>query len=84
MPVSAEAVYYFYFCGCILSRYTATISINVPSVATEMFLFISSGRIRPVGFTQHLTEMSTRSRKIMFLGSKVWRVRKADNFTAIY
>jgi hypothetical protein len=35
--------------------------------------------------TQPLTEMSTRSIKIiMFLGSKVRRVRKADNLTAIY
>jgi hypothetical protein len=32
-----------------------------------------------------ITEMSTRNIKIkMFLGSKVWRVRKADNLTAIY
>jgi hypothetical protein len=29
-----------------------------------------SGRTRPWGFTQPLTEMSTRSIKIMFLGSK--------------
>jgi hypothetical protein len=35
-------------------------------------------------FTQPLTEMSTRNIKIiMFLGSKVRRVRKADNLTAI-
>jgi hypothetical protein len=26
---------------------------------------------------------STRSRKIIFLGSKMWPVRKADNLTAI-
>jgi hypothetical protein len=37
-----------------------------------------------LGFTQPLTETSTRNIKIiMFLGSKVRRVRKADNFTAI-
>jgi hypothetical protein len=35
-------------------------------------------------FTQSLTEMSTRSIKIiMFLGSKVRRVRRADNLTTI-
>jgi hypothetical protein len=34
------------------------------------------------GVSQPLTEMSTRSRKIMFLGSKVRPVRRADNFTA--
>jgi hypothetical protein len=40
---------------------------------------------RPWGFTQPLTEMSTRNVKIiMFLGSKVRLVRKADNLTAIY
>jgi hypothetical protein len=34
--------------------------------------------------TQSLTEMSTRNRKIiMFLGSKVRPVRRADNVTAI-
>jgi hypothetical protein len=35
------------------------------------------------GFTQSLTEMSTRSRKIMFLGSRVRPVRRADNLTTI-
>jgi hypothetical protein len=35
------------------------------------------------GFTQPLTEMSTRNLKII-LGSKVRRVRRADNLTAIY
>jgi hypothetical protein len=38
-----------------------------------------------VTFTQSLTEMSTRSIKIIkFLGRKVRRVCKADNLTAIY
>jgi hypothetical protein len=37
-----------------------------------------------LGFTQPLTEMSTRNIKIMmFLGSKVRPVRGADNLTAI-
>jgi hypothetical protein len=35
------------------------------------------------GFTQPLREMSTRNIKKLFLGSKVRRVRRADNFTAI-
>jgi hypothetical protein len=34
-------------------------------------------------FTQPLTKMSTRSRKIMFLGSKARPVRMADNLTTI-
>jgi hypothetical protein len=37
-----------------------------------------------LGFIQTLTEMSTRNIKIiMFLGSKVQWVRRADNLTAI-
>jgi hypothetical protein len=36
-----------------------------------------------LGFTQLLTEMSTRSRKIMFLASRVKPVHRADNLTAI-
>jgi hypothetical protein len=35
------------------------------------------------GFTQPLAEMSTRSRKIMFLGSRAQPVRRADNFATI-
>jgi hypothetical protein len=37
----------------------------------------------PGGFTQPLTEISIRSRKIMFPESKVWSERKADNLIAI-
>jgi hypothetical protein len=36
-----------------------------------------------LGFTQPLTEMSTRSRKVKFLGSRGRPVRTADNPTAI-
>jgi hypothetical protein len=43
-----------------------------------------SGRAKTLGFSQLVTEMSSRSIKIiMFLGSKVRRVRRADNITAI-
>jgi hypothetical protein len=48
--------------------------------------WIFSMYLRPhwaLGFTQPLTEMSTRSSKIMFLGSKVWPARRADYLTAI-
>jgi hypothetical protein len=44
-----------------------------------IFQFASSFQL---GFTQPLTEMSTRSRKIMFLGSRARSVRRADNPTA--
>jgi hypothetical protein len=36
------------------------------------------------GVTQPLTEMSTRSRKIIFLASRARPVRRADNLTAIF
>jgi hypothetical protein len=42
----------------------------------------SSYRSTALGFTQPLTEMSTRSRNI-FLGNEVLPVRRADNLTAI-
>jgi hypothetical protein len=41
-----------------------------------------SSRTMALEFTQPLTEMITRSGKIMFLGSRAWPVRKADNLTA--
>jgi hypothetical protein len=41
-----------------------------------------SGRTRPWSY-QPLTEMSNRSRDLMFLGSRARPVRKADNLTAI-
>jgi hypothetical protein len=39
-----------------------------------------SGRTRPRGLLS-VTEMSTRSRKIMFLGSRTWPVYRADSST---
>jgi hypothetical protein len=37
----------------------------------------------PSGFTQPLTQISTKGRKVMFLGSKARPVRRADNLPAI-
>jgi hypothetical protein len=45
--------------------------LNLPNI---------SGHTRP----QPLTEMSTRNRKIMFLGSKVRPLHRADNLATIY
>jgi hypothetical protein len=42
-----------------------------------------SGRTMALGFTEPLTEMSTRSRKIMFLGSKTRPMRRGSNLIAI-
>jgi hypothetical protein len=42
-----------------------------------------SSHAMALGLTQPLTEMSTRSRKIKFLGTRARPVRKADNRTVI-
>jgi hypothetical protein len=41
-----------------------------------------SGRTGPLDLLT-LTEISIRSRQIMFLGNSAWLVRRADNLTAI-
>jgi hypothetical protein len=43
-----------------------------------------SSRTMALGFIQPVTEMSTRSRKIMFLGSRKRLVHCAANLTTIY
>jgi hypothetical protein len=48
----------------------------MPDEVIFLNLSIPSGSIRPWG-------LLTRSIKIMFMGSKVRRVRRADNLTAI-
>jgi hypothetical protein len=48
-----------------------------------LFCTNHSGHTRPWDLL-NLTELSTRSRKIMFLGSRALPVRRADNLTAIY
>jgi hypothetical protein len=45
---------------------------------------ILSAALGPRVFTQALTEISMRSRQIMFQGSRARPVRRADNFAAIY
>jgi hypothetical protein len=53
-------------------------------MATNIFEDTVTLSHQALGFTQPLTEMSTRNIKIkMFLGSKVRRVRRTDNLTAI-
>jgi hypothetical protein len=45
----------------------------------------SLGDIRPWGlFTQSVTEMSTKNRKLMILGSRARPVRRANSLTAIF
>jgi hypothetical protein len=54
--------------------------IHSPDEANESFsIYLILPAAQALGFTQPLIEMSTRSRKIMFLRP----VRKADNLTAI-
>jgi hypothetical protein len=59
--------------------------VRVPLRLLNFFfsLYNPSSRTMALGFIQPLTEMSTRNRIIMFLGSKVRRVRRADNLTTI-
>jgi hypothetical protein len=65
--------------------YKSKVTGSKPNELNAFFLNLpnSFGRTRPLSLIQHLTEMSTRSRKIMFLGSKARRVRGADNIAAI-
>jgi hypothetical protein len=50
----------------------------------EFFQFISFIQQHlAMGFTQSLTKVSTRGRKIMLLGSKFQPVRRADNLVGI-
>jgi hypothetical protein len=68
------------WCSCL------EVPLNLPSFSDEAIMFcISRWYTRQilVEFTQPLTEMSTRNMKIMFLGSKVRLVRRADNLTVI-
>jgi hypothetical protein len=47
------------------------------------FFFTVPNPSEALGFNQLLTEISTRSRKITFLGSRAQPVHTADNLTAI-
>jgi hypothetical protein len=48
----------------------------------SMYLILAAA-LGPGVYSIYLTEMSTRSRKIMFLGSKAWAMRRTDNLTVI-
>jgi hypothetical protein len=55
-----------------------------PLRLNEFSQFTSSFRpLSTLGFTQPLTEMSTRSREIMFVGSRARPVLRADNLAVI-
>jgi hypothetical protein len=55
-----------------------------PDELSEIFQFMEFFQPHyALGFSQPLTEMSTRSRKIMFLGSRARPVCRADNLVAI-
>jgi hypothetical protein len=58
--------------------------VRDPDEVNEFFpiYLILSAALGP-GVTQPLTEISTRNRKIMFLGSRARPVRRADNLGAI-
>jgi hypothetical protein len=61
------------------------ISFSVLGLLRPILDVMKKGPFLGLGFTQPLTEISTRNIKIiMFLGSKVRPVRRADNLTVIY
>jgi hypothetical protein len=61
------------------------LAVEIAIATLEEYKSPGSDRIpAELGFTQPLTEMSSRNIKIiMFLGIKVRQVRRADNLTAI-
>jgi hypothetical protein len=65
-------------------HYATSWKVSGSKIYEVIFKFTSSFRPRyALGFTQPLPEISTRSIKIMFVGSKVRPVLKADNITTI-
>jgi hypothetical protein len=74
----------FYFWSILLPISYVQILFSETRWGEILNLSNTSGRTRPWGFTQALTQMSTKNIKKMFVGSKVRSVRGADNLTAIY
>jgi hypothetical protein len=68
---------------CVGRNYVASRKVagSRPDEVNEFSQFTYS--FQALEFSQPLTEMSTRSRKKMFLESRAVPVRKADNLTAI-
>jgi hypothetical protein len=57
---------------------------SIPDEVIELFsIYLILQPHQALGFTQPLTDMSTREKKKMFMGSRARPVRKADNLTAI-
>jgi hypothetical protein len=73
--------------GAHSALYPVTSWKVVGSSSNEVIEFFSIYLIHPaalaLGFTQPLTEISTRNKKIMFLGSRAQTVSKADTATTI-
>jgi hypothetical protein len=67
----------------ILQALRSRVEILMRSLDFFLIYLISPAALG-LGFTQPVTQMSTRNRKVMFLGSKVRRLRRADNLTAIF
>jgi hypothetical protein len=73
---------HFLFLPVILTNQKVAGSINDEVIFFSIYLIFPT--TLGLGLTQLLTDMSTRNIKIMlFLGSKVRPVRRADNLTAI-
>jgi hypothetical protein len=68
-----------------LIKVSIVVAGSRPDEVNEFFFNLPnpSGSHLALGLAQHLTEMTNRSRKIMFLGSRVRPVVRADKLTAI-
>jgi hypothetical protein len=58
--------------------------VSRPDEVNEFFpIYLTIPAALDPAFAEPLTQMSSKSRKIMFLGSRARPVRRADNLTAI-
>jgi hypothetical protein len=72
---------YIYVCACARACACVRACHDTLDIRCTFYTFLPVDKLRCV--LKPLTEMSTRSRKLMFLGSEVWPVHRADNLAAI-
>jgi hypothetical protein len=67
----------------VASRKVASLRRDGVNESFSVYRILPAAPCSGLGFSQPLTEMSTRNKKIVFLGSRARPVRKAYNLTAI-
>jgi hypothetical protein len=78
--------YDFVFAASVIKWHYATIrkiAGSIPYAMNYFFMYLILPAALDLEFTQPLIEMSTRNRKIMFLGSRARPMRKANNLAAV-